>query len=55
MENLLRKAFPYQDNDFYRYGKWSGGAYNSPAFDNLPQTEKDAVKGYLRKQGLYDE
>ena len=53
MEQLLRQAFPGESNDFYRYGKWGGGAYNSTAFRNLPYAEQSAVQDYLRKQGLY--
>jgi hypothetical protein len=52
-EEMLRGAFPNQSEDFYEYGKWGGGFYNSPAFDALPQEDKDAIFDYLEDNGLY--
>ena len=34
MEERLRSAFPGQSEDFYKYGKWGGGATSSDAFLN---------------------
>jgi len=55
VEWLLRDAFPNESNDFYRYGKWACGAFDSEAFESLSQTEKNAIINYLRKHELYDE
>ena len=52
MEQLLRSTFPGESNDFYRYGKWAGGAFNSEAFKDLPKTERDAVRDYLKNNKL---
>ena len=52
MEQLLRSTFPGESNDFYRYGRWTGGAFNSEAFDNLPATEKRNILKYLQKNKL---
>ena len=53
MENLLRKAFPNESNDFYRYGKWGGGAFDSDVFNALPEAEQKAVFRYLSENNLY--
>ena len=53
MESMLRKAFPGQSEDFYRYGRWGGGAVDSDAFKNLTQAERDAIRKYLKEIGLY--
>ena len=52
MEQLLREAFPGMDDDFYEYGKWGGGAFNSDKFDQLSKEEQDAIEEYLRGIGL---
>lgn len=35
-EELLRQAFPGRNEEFYEYGKWGGGAFNSEVFEELP-------------------
>ena len=52
VEQLLRNTFPGESNDFYRYGRWTGGAFNSDAFDNLSETERNAIRKYLKKHKL---
>ena len=52
VEQLLRDAFPGMDDDFYEYGKWGGGTFNSDKFDQLPKEEQDAIEEYLRGIGL---
>ena len=54
VEQLLRRTFPGQPEEFYIYGRWAGGAYNSDRFDNLPEAEKNAIEEYLRRNNLYD-
>lgn len=53
MEQLLRDSFPGMPEEFYEYGKWGGGAFNSTAFEELPIEEQNAIKYYLRQLGLY--
>ena len=52
VEQLLRNTFPGESNDFYRYGRWTGGAFNSDAFRDLSKTERIAIFKYLKKNGL---
>ena len=52
MEQLLRDAFPGQSEEFYEYGKWGGGAFNSDAFRQLPVEEQNAIWAYLGQLGL---
>ena len=52
MEQLLRIAFPGMEEEFYEYGKWGGGAFNSEAFRQLPAEGQDAIWDYLEKLGL---
>ena len=54
MEQLLREAFPGMDDDFYEYGKWGGGAFNSYAFNELPIEMQDEITEYLSDIGLYN-
>ena len=53
MEQLLREAFPGMDDDFYEYGKWGGGAFNSDKFDQLPFELQKEITDYLSNIGLY--
>ena len=52
MEELLRESFPGRDEEFYEYGKWGGGAFNSSAFDTLPIEVQDSIQLYLINLGL---
>ena len=52
MEELLRESFPGRDEEFYEYGKWSGGAFNSKAFNNLNKEDQNRIYSYLRELGL---
>ena len=52
MEERLQSAFPGQSEDFYKYGKWGGGATSSDAFENLTQSEKEKINEYLIKNNL---
>ena len=53
MEQLLRDSFPGMPEEFYEYGKWGGGAFNSTAFRSLPIEERMNVEDYLSRMGLY--
>jgi hypothetical protein len=53
-ESILREAFPGESEDFYNYGKWGGGIFNSSAFDALPGGEKRDVRRYLKDNDLRD-
>ena len=46
-EDYLRDVYPGKSEDFYRYGRWGGGVYNSPAFQRLPESEQQAIYDYL--------
>lgn len=52
-ETLLRQAFPGRDEEFYEYGKWGGGAFNSEAFEKLPLDEQQEIYNYLSNLQLY--
>ncbi len=52
MEELLRESFPGRDEEFYEYGKWGGGAFNSKAFDNLNKEDQNRIYSYLRELGI---
>lgn len=52
VEQLLRSAFPGQDEDFYEYGKWGGGAMNSDEFTQLPKYKQHNTEVYLKKHDL---
>nr|WP_195460417.1 hypothetical protein [Alistipes sp. D31t1_170403_E11] len=45
-------AFPGQDEDFYEYGKWGGGAMNSDEFTQLPKYKQHNTEVYLKKHDL---
>ena len=51
MEERLRSAFPGQSEDFYKYGKWGGGATSSDAFLKLENIEPDKIK--VSEMGKY--
>ena len=53
MEVLLREAFPGMLEEFYEYGKWCGGAFNSAAFEDLPFEKQIAIEKFLRQLGLF--
>lgn len=55
IEKLMRETFPGESEEFYRYGKWGGGAYNSSAFDKLSDDEQQNIFNYLETIGLYKE
>ncbi|MBO5312279.1 MAG: hypothetical protein J6A91_09545, partial [Bacteroidales bacterium] len=52
MEELLRESFPGRDEEFYEYGKWGGGAFNSDGFKELSSQEKNQIITYLKRNGL---
>ena len=52
IEELYREAFPNEDEEFYEYGKWGGGAINSQEFENLSDIEKEEIMNYLMEQDL---
>ena len=52
-EELLRESFPGRDEEFYEYGKWGGGAYNSSAFAVLPFEIQKSIENFLRGSGLF--
>lgn len=52
MESRLRSTFPGQSEDFYKYGKWGGGATDSKTFGELPKKEQRKIKNYLKRNGL---
>ena len=52
MEERLRSAFPGQSEDFYKYGKWGGGATSSDAFLKLTKSERDKIIEYLTNNNL---
>lgn len=51
-EKNLRDAFPGESEDFYKYGKWGGGATLSGAFNKLPQNEQKQINIYLSNNKL---
>jgi hypothetical protein len=53
LESILREISPGQDEKFYEYGKWGGGAMDSKAFNKLPIEERLAIEDYLRELRLY--
>lgn len=53
IESILRECFPEQDEKFYEYGKWGGGAMDSEAFNKLPIEERLAIEDDLRELRLY--
>lgn len=52
-EIYLRNAFPGEKNEFYIYGKWGGGAYNSDDFKTLSVDERMNILSYLHDNRLY--
>ena len=52
IEDLLREAFPNENEDFYEYGKWGGGATDSPEFEELTDEEQRNIIQYLRNNNL---
>ena len=52
LETMLREAFPGESDEFYEYGKWGGGAFDSDAFDELPLSEQYKIIQYLQNNGL---
>lgn len=52
MEQLLRDAFPGQSEDFYNYGKWAGGGYESDEFKALSMDERLKTYDYLKQTNL---
>lgn len=51
-EALLRSAFPGETEDFYEYGKWGGGVFNSSEYDALSDETRQKIENYLITNGL---
>ena len=54
LESILREIFPGQDEKFYEYGKWGGGAMDSDSYYNLPKETQDSIEEYLKIKGLLE-
>ncbi|MCD7963889.1 MAG: hypothetical protein LUF90_10190 [Rikenellaceae bacterium] len=50
-EKKLRKAFPGQSEEFYKYGKWTG-LTQTEGYRNLSTSEKNNIHNYLYNNGL---
>ena len=55
MDSLLRGAFPGQDEEFYEYGKWGGGAFNAEAAKTLADVRKAMQINYFEDADLIAE
>ncbi len=52
-EQMLRDAFPGESKEFYKYGKWAGGAWDTPEFNHLvSDEEKRAIIQWMRDRDL---
>lgn len=52
LETMLREAFPGESDEFYEYGKWGGGAFDSSAYYDLSSSERNEINKYLKSMGL---
>ena len=51
-KNVYEVLSPVQSEDFYKYGKWGGGATSSDAFLKLTKSERDKIIEYLTNNNL---
>lgn len=52
-EQFLSNAFPGEEEKFYKYGKWGGGATDADEFNHLSPEEREKIKDYLKKNNLW--